>query len=84
MLTEPPLFRSDEDTVNLVVNGEVVRTATGPDSETLDWAIVECPRPRRSTGTIQIVDNNRFGWGHILADEFMPSSKPAQSALDDL
>jgi fructan beta-fructosidase len=35
---QPAFLRSIETAVNLLVDGEVVRTATGPNSETLDWS----------------------------------------------
>ena len=60
----------------------MVRTATGNDSETLDWASWNVKEFVGQQAQIRVVDNNRFGWGHILADEFMLSSKPAQSALE--
>ena len=83
MLTDGPAVpRSDEESVNLVVNGQVVRTATGNDSEKLDWASWNVKEFVGQQAHIKVVDNNRFGWGHILADEFMLSSKPAQSALE--
>ena len=69
--------RSDEESVNLVVNGKVVRTATGNDSETLDWASWNVKEFVGQQAQIKVVDNNRFGWGHILADEFMASSTAA-------
>ena len=73
--------RSDEESVNLVVNGKVVRTATGNDSETLDWASWNVKEFVGQQAQIKVVDNNRFGWGHILADEFMASSTAAASRL---
>jgi fructan beta-fructosidase len=73
--------RSDEETVNLVINGQVVRTATGNDSETLDWASWNVKEFVGQQAQIKIVDNNRFGWGHILADEFIASSTAATTRL---
>ncbi len=51
------------DFVNLVVDGEVVRTATGADSETLDWASWNVKEFAGREASIRVVDNNRFGWG---------------------
>jgi fructan beta-fructosidase len=83
MLTDTAAVpRSDEETVNLVVNGQVVRTATGNDSETLDWASWDVKEFVGQQAHIKVVDNNRFGWGHILADEFTASSTAAQSRLE--
>jgi levanase len=82
MLTDAATVpRSDEESVNLVVNGKVVRTATGNDSESLDWASWNVKEFVGQQAQIKVVDNNRFGWGHILADEFMASSTAATSRL---
>lgn len=82
MLTDSPAVpRSDEESVNLVVNGQVVRTATGNDSETLDWASWNVKEFVGQQAHIKVVDNNRFGWGHILADEFIASSTAATTRL---
>ena len=83
MLTDSAAVpRSDEETVNLVVNGQVVRTATGNDSETLDWASWDVKEFVGQQAQIKVVDNNRFGWGHILADEFTASPTAAKSRLE--
>nr|WP_232481524.1 GH32 C-terminal domain-containing protein [Arthrobacter sp. YN] len=83
MLTDTAaVARSDEETVNLVVNGQVVRTATGNDSESLDWASWDTKEFVGQQAHIKVVDNNRFGWGHILADEFTASSTAAKSKLE--
>jgi levanase len=82
MLTDTAAVpRSDEESVNLVVNGQVVRTATGNDSETLDWASWNVKEFVGQQAQIRIVDNNRFGWGHILADEFIASPTAATTRL---
>lgn len=83
MLTDQAAVpRSDETTLNLVVDGKVVRTATGANSEVLDWASWNVAEFRGREARIRIVDNNRFGWGHILADEFTASSQPAKPRID--
>lgn len=74
--------RSDETTVNLVVDGQVVRSTTGANSEVLDWANWDVSEFKGRQAQIRIVDNNRFGWGHILADEFIASSEPATPRLN--
>ncbi len=78
----PAILRSDETTVNLEVAGKVVRTTTGANSEALDLASWNVKEFAGQQAQITIVDNNRDGWGHILADEFMLSDQPVISALD--
>lgn len=78
----PAVPRSDETTVNLEVDGQIVRTATGANSETLDLASWNVKEFAGQQARISIIDNNRAGWGHILADEFMLSPEPAPSTLE--
>ena len=75
----PALPRSTATAVNLVVNGAVVRTATGKNSEDLDWASWNVSEFVGQHAHISVVDNNRGGWGHVLADQFMVSDTAAQS-----
>ena len=74
--------RSDETSVNLVVDGQVVRTATGSNSENLDWVSWNVKDLAGRNATINIVDNNRGGWGHILADQVMFSDVPTRTAAE--
>ncbi|WP_269076557.1 GH32 C-terminal domain-containing protein [Arthrobacter antioxidans] len=80
---EPAQPRSSETSVNLVVDGQVVRTSTGNNSETLDWTNWNVSEFEGREASITVVDNNRGGWGHILADEFMFSDTPATSRLEN-
>jgi fructan beta-fructosidase len=73
---------STETAVNLVVGGTVVRTATGANSEQLDWANWDLRDLAGKTATIQVVDNNTGGWGHILVDQFTFADAPALSATE--
>ncbi|MDF9277719.1 GH32 C-terminal domain-containing protein [Arthrobacter sp. EH-1B-1] len=82
MGSEPALPRSSETTVNLVVDDEVVRSSTGNNSESLDWTNWDVSDLAGQEASIKIIDNNRGGWGHILADEFMFSDTPAHSRLE--
>lgn len=56
--------------VNLIVGGQVVRTATGRDEEYLRWTTWDLGNLNGRTAQIQIVDNNTGSWGHINADHF--------------
>nr|BFD89831.1 hypothetical protein KitaXyl93_11910 [Kitasatospora sp. Xyl93] len=73
--------RSSETAVNLVVDGRVVQSATGSDSETLDWASFDLRPHKGKQARIQIADLNTGGWGHIMADQFTAADQPALSTL---
>ncbi|MEH0474792.1 GH32 C-terminal domain-containing protein [Streptomyces sp. B21-097] len=72
---------AQESAVDLVVDGQVVRSATGSDSETLDWASFDMRPYLGKKAQIQLVDMNTGGWGHILADQFTAADSPALSVL---
>ncbi|WP_392958079.1 GH32 C-terminal domain-containing protein [Streptomyces sp. LN245] len=72
---------SQETSVNLIVDGKVVRSATGSNSETLDWASFDMRPYAGKEAQIQIVDMNTAGWGHILADQFTAADTAAQSVV---
>ncbi|MFI1508893.1 GH32 C-terminal domain-containing protein [Streptomyces sp. NPDC020597] len=72
---------AQETAVNLVVDGQVVRSATGSDGETLDWASFDTRPYVGKKAQVQLVDMNTGGWGHILADQFTAADSPALSVL---
>ncbi|HEY5836734.1 GH32 C-terminal domain-containing protein [Streptomyces sp.] len=74
------LPQSIETTVNLLVDGQVVDSATGADSGHLDWASFDLRAYRGKTARIQLVDMNTGGWGHVIADTFTLADRPALSA----
>ena len=78
----PATVRSDETAVNLVVDGQVVASATGSNSEYLDWHSFDLRPYAGKQAHVEIVDNNRFGWGHILADEFRFGAAPAPTRAE--
>lgn len=78
----PALVRSSETSVNLVVDGQVARSSTGNDSETLDWSAWDVSDLIGTTAHIEVVDNNRAGWGHVLADQFMFSDTAAAPRIE--
>ncbi|MCX5366763.1 GH32 C-terminal domain-containing protein [Streptomyces sp. NBC_00124] len=72
---------SQETSVNLIVDGKVVQSATGSNSETLDWASFDMRSYAGKQAQIQIVDMNTAGWGHLLADRFTAADTAAKSVV---
>lgn len=64
--------------INLLVDGRVVRAATGPNnkpggSENLQWSTWDVTRLVGKTANIEIVDAATQGWGHITVDNIIQS-----------
>ena len=57
--------------MNLMVNGAVVATATGNNSEMLQWTNWNVTPWLGQVAQLQIVDNATGGWGHVDVDEIM-------------
>ncbi|MGW8363972.1 GH32 C-terminal domain-containing protein [Streptomyces wedmorensis] len=72
---------SQETSVNLIVDGKIVRSTTGSNSETLDWASFDMRPYVGKKAQIQMIDMNTAGWGHLLADQFTTADTPAKSAV---
>jgi len=66
--------------IDLLVDGEVVRTATGPNdrpggTERLDWHSWDVRELEGRTAVIRIVDEQTGGWGHINVDHVVQSDR---------
>ncbi len=77
-----------EACINLMVDGEVVRTATGPNdqpggSEALDWASWDVADLAGQSARIRIVDRRQGGWGHINVDQITQSDTPRGAGPDE-
>jgi fructan beta-fructosidase len=66
---------------NLIVNGQVVRSATGNNSPGLDWASWNVSALQGQQAQVQIVDQNSGNdWGHTIADNVEQANAAAQNA----
>ena len=72
--------RSTETTVNLVVAGNIVRSATGQNSESLNWTAWNVAEFAGQNAQIEIIDENNGGFGHLLADDIYFSDVPKEQA----
>jgi sucrose-6-phosphate hydrolase SacC (GH32 family) len=69
-----------QTTINLLVGGDVVRSATGFGDEWLDWKSWDVSDLRGHTARIQILD--RSASGHILVDQITQADEAATSGTD--
>ncbi|HNY84960.1 MAG TPA: glycoside hydrolase family 32 protein [Candidatus Hydrogenedentes bacterium] len=73
-----------ETCINLLVGGEAVRTATGPNdkpggSERLRWQSWDVRELAGKKAVIQIVDSRTDGWGHVNVDHIVFGDEPMTS-----
>ncbi|MCP5522214.1 MAG: GH32 C-terminal domain-containing protein [Verrucomicrobiales bacterium] len=74
-----------ETCIDLLVDGKVVLTVTGPNtepggSEALEWRTWDVRQWLGQTARIRIVDQRKGGWGHINADEIVQSGGRLEAA----
>jgi sucrose-6-phosphate hydrolase SacC (GH32 family) len=69
-----------ETRMDLLVDGKVMRTAAGDDSERLVWKAWDVAEFQHQKAVLQIVDDATGGWGHINADQIMLADAPAHPA----
>jgi len=74
--------------INLLLDGKVVRTATGPNdrpggSEALNVAGWDVADMMGKKVSIQIVDQQKGGWGHINIDHIFQSNEKVEEAEKD-
>jgi endoglucanase Acf2 len=66
----------DHEAVQLLVDGDVVASSTGTDSERLRWDSWDVSRFQGRTAQLRIVDDLRAGWAHVLVDQVMLTDAP--------
>lgn len=67
-----------QTSVNLIVNGKTIETATGVNSETLSENTWDVSKYQGKTAQIKIIDYSAYPWGHILADQFILTNNRLQ------
>jgi hypothetical protein len=70
-----------ETCINLRVGSRVVRTATGRDTDAMEWASWDVRDLANQHATIEIVDRHSGSWGHIDIDQIELSDTPRKSAV---
>ncbi len=67
--------------LNLVVNSNVVRSATGDNDEHLTWKSWNIHEFRGQRARLEIVDHETNSWGHINIDHIVFADAPARNAV---
>ena len=70
--------------INLVVDGRVVRTATGKQAERLLWHNWDVRDLRDKTARIEIVDAESGPWGHVNIDQIQLRDQPLPAVEGEL
>lgn len=68
--------------MNLLLDGKIVRTATGDAAERLGWKWWNVRELRGKKTALEIVDRHTGGWGHINVDHILLADAPARPASE--
>ena len=69
--------------LNLIAGTDVVRTATGDNSERLKWKSWDIRDLKGQRVKFQVVDRETGPWGHISLDHIILGDVPARSAIQE-
>lgn len=69
----------EQTSINLLIDGKVIKTSTGSRSETLRPEIWDLKSYFGKEARIRIVDSSTDPWGHILADQFILTNNPDEN-----
>ncbi len=69
--------------MNLIVDGQVVRTATGENHSTMRTVIWDISEYQNSMAILEIVDNTGGGWGHIDIDHIQMLGVPSEPSTEN-
>ena len=61
--------QTDRTSVNLVVDGKIVETAVGNQTETLNEVVWDLKAYQVRRTIVKVIDLDVYPWGHILADQ---------------
>lgn len=73
----------DRCCINLVVDGKVVRSTTGRNTEQLERQEWDVSEFLNREARIELVDEESGGWGHILVDDIRLSNLPVDAVTAD-
>ncbi|HSG73341.1 MAG TPA: glycoside hydrolase family 32 protein, partial [Planctomycetaceae bacterium] len=62
--------------IELLIDGESVRTETGSDAELLRWKSWDVRELKGQTARLRIFDRETEGWGHINVDQIVLTDAP--------
>jgi sucrose-6-phosphate hydrolase SacC (GH32 family) len=68
--------------VTLIIDGKVVRMATGADSDRLKWVTWDVGQWMQRATQIQLLDTAQGRWGHINVDQITFTDKPETMPLE--
>ena len=67
--------------IRLLIDGNVARATSGKDNERLEPALWDVSALEGRSARIEIVDEQKGGWGHINVDQIEFSDRPGNPAL---
>lgn len=70
--------------MNLIVDGQVVRTAAGRNKEPLTWRTWDVRQFAGKSAHIEIVDDDSDAWGHINIDQIELRDQPVPAVQGEL
>ncbi|MDR1962274.1 MAG: hypothetical protein LBQ50_00675 [Planctomycetaceae bacterium] len=69
--------------VSLFIDGKPIRTASGDNSEHLQWVSWNLADVQGKKAVIKMIDSESGGWGHLLCDHIVLSDEPVSDLKID-